>query len=147
MRTDGNRGGTPPYWPNSKGAWTDQPQLNKPPLEIDGAAAHWDHRIYDDHYQQPGDLFRKMNAAQRQALFNNTARQVDGASKEIQWRHVDNCRESRSRIWGGRRRCARRARGRRVTVKLLKGRMNKIASEAKGRSAGDGGRARPGRRR
>ena len=37
------------------------PQLNEPPLAIDGAAAHWDHRIDDDHYQQPGDLFRKMN--------------------------------------------------------------------------------------
>ena len=68
--------GTPTYLPNSQGEWTDQPQLNEPPLEIDGAAAHWDHRVDDDHYQQPGDLFRKMNAAQQQALFDNTARQV-----------------------------------------------------------------------
>jgi len=60
MRTDGNLGGTPTYFPNSRGEWTDQPQLNEPPLEITGAAAHWDHRVDEDHWQQPGDLFRKM---------------------------------------------------------------------------------------
>ncbi|WP_343212489.1 catalase [Burkholderia sp. JP2-270] len=25
MRTDGNLGGTPSYWPNRKGVWTDRP--------------------------------------------------------------------------------------------------------------------------
>jgi catalase len=91
MRTDGNLGATPTYWPNSLGEWTDQPQLNEPPLEITGAAAHWDHRVDEDHSQQPGDLFRKMNAAQKQALFENTARQVGNASKHVQERHVANC--------------------------------------------------------
>src|ERR1700677_180268 len=76
MRTDGNLGRTPTYFPNSRGEWVDRPQLNEPPLAIDGAAAHWDHRVDDDHYQQPGDLFLKMNAAQRRTLFENTARQV-----------------------------------------------------------------------
>jgi catalase len=32
-----------------------------------------------------------MNAAQKQALFDNTARQVGKASKHIQERHVANC--------------------------------------------------------
>jgi len=91
MRTDGNLGGTLHYFPNSKGVWADQPDLNEPPLEIDGAAAHWDHRLDDDHWQQPGDLFRKMNAAQRQTLFDNTARAVGGAAVPIQERHVANC--------------------------------------------------------
>src|SRR5882724_7649913 len=91
MRTDSNLGGTPTYFPNSRGEWTDQPQLNEPPLEIEGAAAHWDHRVDDDHYQQPGNLFRKMTAAQQQALFDNTARQVGGAAKHIQERHIANC--------------------------------------------------------
>src|ERR1700732_941271 len=91
MRTDGNLGRTPTYFPNSLGEWTDQPDLNEPPLEIEGAAAHWDHRVDDDHYQQPGDLFRKMNAAQRQALFDNTARAVGDARAHIKQRHIDNC--------------------------------------------------------
>src|SRR3981189_2102164 len=88
MRTDGNLGGTPTYFPNSRGEWTDQPLLNEPALEIEGAAAHWDHRVDDDHYQQPGDLFRKMTPAQQQALFDNTARQVGGAAKHLQERAI-----------------------------------------------------------
>jgi catalase len=91
MRTDGNLGGTPTYFPNSRGEWIDQPRLNEPPLEITGAAAHWDHRVDDDHWQQPGDLFRKMNPQQKQTLFDNTARQVGGTAKHIQERHIANC--------------------------------------------------------
>src|SRR6516165_11826177 len=91
MRTDGNLGRTPTYFPNSLGEWTDQPDLNEPPLEIDGAAAHFDHRVDDDHYQQPGDLFRKMNAAQRRLLFDNTATAVGAAALHIQERHIANC--------------------------------------------------------
>jgi len=69
-------------------------QLNEPPLPIDGAAARWDHRVDDDHYRQPGDLFRKMSAAQRQVLFDNTARQLDAVSQPIQERHIANCTEA-----------------------------------------------------
>ncbi|KSB88481.1 catalase [Caulobacter vibrioides] len=91
MRVDGNLGGTPTYWPNSRGEWIDHPQLSEPPLAIDGAAAHWDHRVDDDHYQQPGDLFRLMDAGQKQALFDNTARSLGGAGVDIQQRHIANC--------------------------------------------------------
>ena len=91
MRTDGNQGRTVSFWPNSEGVWTDQPQLNDPPLELSGAAAHWDHRVDEDHWQQPGNLFRKMTPAQKQILFDNTARQVGQAAKHIQERHVANC--------------------------------------------------------
>jgi catalase len=90
MRTDGNLGGTTTYWPNSHSEWTDQPQLNEPPMEV-GPAAHWDHRVDEDHFQQPGDLFRKMTPQQKQVLFDNTARQVGGADKHIQERHIANC--------------------------------------------------------
>jgi catalase len=47
--------------------------------------------VDEDHWQQPGNLFRRMNAAEKQALFDNTARQVGKASKHIQERHVVNC--------------------------------------------------------
>jgi catalase len=43
------------------------------------------------HYQQPGDLFRKMSPAQQQMLFDNTARQVGAAARHIQERHIANC--------------------------------------------------------
>lgn len=91
MRTDGNLGATPTYWPNSRGEWIDQSELAEPPLALDGAAAHWDHRLDEDHYQQPGDLFRLMEPAQQQALFDNTARAIAGASPDVQQRHVANC--------------------------------------------------------
>ena len=101
MRTDGNLGRTLSYFPNSVGEWTDRPDLNEPPLEIDGAAAHWDHRLDDDHYQQPGDLFRKMNEVQQRALFENTARALGGAAADIQQRHVANCAKADSRYGAG----------------------------------------------
>lgn len=92
MRTDGNLGAAPSYWPNSRGAWIGHDQsLMEPPLELDGAAAHWDHREDEDHFEQPGNLFRKMTSEQRQRLFDNTARAMVDARLEVKQRHVDNC--------------------------------------------------------
>jgi catalase len=91
MRTDDNLGATTPYFPNSKSEWSDQQHLMEPPMELDGDAYHFDHREDDDHWEQPGNLFRLMSPAQQQALFTNTAAQVGGASVEIQRRHVANC--------------------------------------------------------
>jgi catalase len=91
MRTDGNLGRTPTYFPNSRGEWADQPELSDPPLALEGPAKHWDHRVDDDHYKQPGDLFRLMSSMQQQVLFDNTARQLRGAAVSIQERHVQNC--------------------------------------------------------
>jgi len=92
MRTDGNLGATPNYWPNSKGVWIDHdPRLAEPPLEWSGAAAHWDHRADEDHYEQPGNLFRKMTPAQQRVLFENTARAMGDARLEVKRRHIANC--------------------------------------------------------
>ena len=91
MRVDGNGGAAPTYFPNSQGDWQDQPELAEPPLELDGAAAHWDHRLDDDHYEQPGDLFRLMSAEKQQLLFESTARQIGAAELAYQQRHVVNC--------------------------------------------------------
>jgi catalase len=94
MRADGNFGGTIGYEPNSKGKWREQPDFAEPPLSLEGAADHWNHRVDEDYYTQPGDLFRLMTPAQRQILFDNTARSVGGASLEIQRRHVEHCRKA-----------------------------------------------------
>jgi catalase len=91
MRVDGNFGRTIGYEPNSKGEWQEQPDFSEPPLELHGAADRWDHREDDDYYSQPGILFRMMNDEQKQALFNNTAASLGGASEDIQKRHIDNC--------------------------------------------------------
>jgi catalase len=91
MRTDGNYGGTKGYEPNSFGEWKEQPDFSEPPLKINGDAGHWDHRIDDDYFSQPGNLFRLMTPEKRAILFKNTAANVGGAQKFIQIRHIRNC--------------------------------------------------------
>jgi catalase len=91
MRVDGNHGGRLHYEPNSYGEWQEQPDYREPPLSIEGAADHWNHRVDDDHHSQPGALFRLMSPSQQQTLFDNTARSIGGAPKEIQIRHILNC--------------------------------------------------------
>ncbi|CAM2152007.1 Catalase [Pararobbsia alpina] len=91
MRVDGNQGGTTPYNPNTRGAWVDQPDFSEPPLSIEGAADHWNHRVDDDYFSQPGDLFRLMTPAQQQTLFDNTARALNGVSKPVQQLHIEHC--------------------------------------------------------
>jgi catalase len=92
MRVDGNYGSTLGYEPNSYGEWQEQPEFKEPPLELDGAADHWNHREDDDDYfTQPGNLFRMMNPEQQEALFGNTARAMGDAPKKVKLRHIGNC--------------------------------------------------------
>ena len=91
MRVDGNHGGKLGYEPNSYGEWKQQPEFSGPPLDLDGAAGHWDHRDDDDYYTQPGLLFRLMTAEQQKVLFANTASAMGDAPEEIKLRHIDNC--------------------------------------------------------
>jgi catalase len=90
-RVDGNHGGTISYEPNTRGEWQEQPDYREPPLTLEGAADHWNHRVDDDYYSQPGALFRKMSDSQKQALFDNTARALTGVSKPVQQLHIDHC--------------------------------------------------------
>jgi len=91
MRTDENYGATLGYEPNSYGKWQEQQEHKEPPLELEGAADHWNHREDDDYYTQAGDLFRIMSKEQQQVLFENTARNMGDAPKEIKIRHINNC--------------------------------------------------------
>jgi catalase len=91
MRVDGNYGSTLHYEPNSYGEWQEQPDYREPPLSIEGAADHWNHRVDEDYYSQPGALFRLMSPAQQKALFENTARAMGDAPEEIKRRHIEHC--------------------------------------------------------
>ncbi|QIZ22673.1 Catalase (plasmid) [Pseudomonas putida] len=91
MRVDGNQGARLAYEPNSFGEWAEQPEYAEPPLSLGGAADHWNHRVDDDYYSQPRALFQLMSPAQQQALFDNTARAIRGASQEVIERHIGNC--------------------------------------------------------
>jgi catalase len=91
MRVDGNTGATTSYYPNSTGVWADHPELAEPPLEIGGLGDHWDHRVDEDHFEQPGDLFRLLTVAEQARLFGNTARAIGGANLNVKMRHIANC--------------------------------------------------------
>jgi catalase len=91
MRVDGNHGSTLGYEPNSYGEWQEQPDYREPPLSLAGDADHWDHREDTDYYSQPGALFRLMTADKQRLLFENTARSIGGAPREIQLRHIGHC--------------------------------------------------------
>ncbi len=91
MRVDDNYGATLGYEPNSDGEWQEQPEFKEPPLSLEGAADHWNHREDTDYYSQAGDLFRLMNKDQQKVLFENTARAMGDAPKEIKLRHINNC--------------------------------------------------------
>lgn len=94
MRVDGNYGATVGYEPNSEGQWPEQPEFREPPLALDGAADHWNHREDEDYFSQAGDLFRLMTTGQQQLLFENTARAMGDAPRAIKLRHVDHCRQA-----------------------------------------------------
>lgn len=94
MRVNSNAGSTLGYEPNSYGEWAEQPDFREPPLALNGSADHWNHREDDDHFSQPGALFRLMSPAQQQVLFDNTARAIQGASVQVKQRHIDNCTQA-----------------------------------------------------
>jgi catalase len=66
-------------------------------LAINGDADKFDFREDDhDYYSQPGNLFRMFSAEEKQRLFENTARALGPASKEVRDRHVANCTKADS---------------------------------------------------
>jgi catalase len=44
-----------------------------------------------DYYSQPAALFRLLNTGQKQVLFDNTARAMGDAPREVKMRHIANC--------------------------------------------------------
>jgi catalase len=94
MRVDGNHGQLLAYEPNSFSEWVEQPEFLEPPLSLEGAADHWNHRVDDDYFSQPRALFQLMSPAQQQTLFDNTARAINGATQQVKARHIHNCTQA-----------------------------------------------------
>ena len=92
MRVDGNNGSTQHYEPNSYGVLQEQPAYREPALAVGDVADRFNYREDDDDYfSQPRVLFNNMSDEQKQALFDNTARAINGASPATVQRHIDNC--------------------------------------------------------
>ena len=94
MRVDGNHGATIAHQPNTRGEWAEQPDFREPPLSLEGAADHWNHRVDEDYFSQPGNLFRLMTPEEKQRLFENTARAIAGVSRDVQERHIHHCTQA-----------------------------------------------------
>lgn len=91
MRVESN-GSKVEYEPNSQGEWKEQREYAEPHLKIYGDAYRYDHREDDDdYYTDARALFNLMTDAQKQVLFENTARDMNGVTKEVQLRHIKNC--------------------------------------------------------
>ena len=101
-RVDANYGSAPHYEPNSFGQWQAQPDFAEPPLKINGDARHWSfHEDDANYFKQPGDLFRLMSDAQKQALFGNTGRAMGDAPEFVKQRHIRNCHAADSAYGAG----------------------------------------------
>jgi len=88
LRFDSNGGATPVYQPNSAGGAVDDASYREPPLYIEGDADRYDHRTDDDYYAQAGDLFRLMDAAERQRLVDNIVQAMQGVPRAVQLRQI-----------------------------------------------------------
>jgi catalase len=83
MRLAGQANPDAYYEPNSFGGPVQDERHAEPPLRIAGDAARYNHRDGNDDYRQPGDLFRLMNADQKEQLFSNIAAAMEGVPEEI----------------------------------------------------------------
>ncbi|WP_144110112.1 catalase [Paraburkholderia sp. BCC1886] len=93
MRADGNLGGTVNYEPNRFGDFAQDANAAEPPLAA-GTVDRYDHRADDDYYTQPGMLFALFDAAERERLFGNIARHIDGVPHEIVARQIEHFRRA-----------------------------------------------------
>ena len=89
MRVDGNSGNGVTYEPNSAGLFQEQPNYSEPPLTIEGAADHWNHREDTDYFSQPRALYELLSEDEHQRMFARIAGELIEASEETQQRQID----------------------------------------------------------
>ncbi|MEG0838633.1 MAG: catalase [Hydrogenoanaerobacterium sp.] len=93
MRVDGNYGAAPAYSPNSYGAWTAQPEVMEPPLDLGGAMYRYDPTDdpTDDCFRAGGELYRLITEDKKALLIENTARNIASVTEPIKYRHAVHC--------------------------------------------------------
>lgn len=76
------------YEPNSFSGPKQDARFAEPPLPLSGPADRHDHRAGNDDFTQPGNLFRLLNGAQKQRLFDNIAAAMQGIPESIAHRQI-----------------------------------------------------------
>jgi catalase len=89
MRSDGNAGGKPNYWPNSFGGPAPDPGVAVPPIDVSGMAARHEYQLGDVDFVQAGTLYsRVMSDEEREHLVGNIVSHLCNAQKLIQLRQT-----------------------------------------------------------
>ena len=88
MRFDSPRGTDAYYEPNSFNGPTQDARFAEPPLKLSGDANRYNHRIGNDDYTQPGNLFRLMTPEEKDRLYNNIAAAMAGVPDQIVQRQL-----------------------------------------------------------
>ncbi|MDB4924513.1 catalase [Mucilaginibacter sp.] len=89
MRVDGNQGSAPNYFPNSFDDIEPDPAYKEPAWDFGSSVGDWYDRNAEgenDHYTQPGNLYRLMNDDQKHDLIKNITHSmsgIDGPKKEL----------------------------------------------------------------
>ena len=71
------------YEPNSFGGPKEKGDHREPPLRLHGDADRYNHRLGNDDYKQPGDLFRLLAPDGRERLMDNIAAAMQGVPEHI----------------------------------------------------------------
>ncbi|CAX60578.1 Catalase [Erwinia billingiae Eb661] len=88
MRVDGNSGNGATYEPNSFNVFQEQPDYSEPPLSLEGAANHWNHREDEDYFTQPRALFNLIGEEEHQRMFKRIAGELIQIPEFIQQRQI-----------------------------------------------------------
>lgn len=88
MRVDGNSGNGATYEPNSFNVFQEQPDYSEPPLSLEGAADHWNHREDEDYFTQPRALFNLIGEEEHQRMFKRIAGELIHIPEFIQQRQI-----------------------------------------------------------
>jgi catalase len=89
MRLAGQKNPDAYYEPNSFGGPAEDPRFLEPALKLSGDVARHSHRLGNNDYRQPGDLFRMMPPTQQAQLMDNIAAAMQGVPVAIVKRQVD----------------------------------------------------------
>ena len=84
MRFDGNFGAAVNYEPNSFHGPTQNRAFRERPRTVTGTVDRHDHRLDNDYYTQPGNLFRLMKPDARERLVGNIVASMKSVPRRIQ---------------------------------------------------------------
>ncbi|TCP21650.1 catalase [Scopulibacillus darangshiensis] len=93
MRCDDNGGDSVHYEPNSLGGPKESPEHTPAPFVVSGTVESVAYDK-DDHYTQPGDLYRLLSEREKSRLISNIVGAMKPVKKEIQLRQIEHFRKA-----------------------------------------------------